>query len=128
MKTDKRKLGDLGEQIAVQYLREKGYPILERNYISKLGEIDIIAAINKDIYFIEVKTRTRNDYGLPQEAVNQAKQRKIIKTAIAYLKSEGYSDYNCRFDIISVLMDKNNHPQSIDFIENAFSPPDYYAF
>ncbi len=128
MKTDKRKLGDLGEQIAVQYLREKGYSILERNYSSKLGEIDIIAAINKDIYFIEVKTRTRNDYGLPQEAVNQAKQRKIIKTAVAYLKSKGYSDHNCRFDIISILMDKDNNFQTIDYLENAFSPPDYYTF
>jgi len=128
LRLDKKKLGLLGEQTAVEYLEEKGYSVLERNYTSKLGEVDIIVAKDEDICFVEVKARTRKDYGTPQEAVNQTKQQKIVKTALTYLKAKGYLKYNCRFDIISILMDKNNNSHKINHIENAFSPADYYTF
>lgn len=121
-------MGDLGEKLAAGYLKKRGYSVLKHNYRSKLGEIDLIAQKAKTICFVEVKTRTKDDFGPPQAAVNQAKQRQLTKAAMAYLKAHGLLEYNCRFDVISILMGNDNNPENINFIENAFSPGDYYSF
>ena len=79
------KLGRRGEAIAVSFLKRQGYKIIERNYRSKLGEIDIIAREKDNIVFVEVKTRRSDDFGLPQEAVSYRKQYRLTKIALGYL-------------------------------------------
>lgn len=112
-----RDIGAIGEDIAIKYLRENGYVILERNFRTKTGEIDIIASINDIIVFIEVKTRNSDKYGFPYEAVNYKKQQKIIKVAQNYINLRRLNDYQYRFDIIEIFL---NSQARVNHIENAF--------
>ncbi len=98
--------GVLGEQIAIEYLEQQGYRILERNYTEKSGEIDIISQKNNVIVFVEVKRRTGAKFGNGLESVTPDKIRRIIKTAELYLLRKGMSDCSCRFDILIVGIDE----------------------
>lgn len=100
----KKDLGDFGEEKSCRYLKNKGYKIINRNYRSKAGEVDIIAHKDDTLVFVEVKTRTSKAYGVPAEAVNHRKQERYIKTALHFINTTGnkYSTY--RFDIIEVLI------------------------
>lgn len=109
--------GLLGEQEATKYLVSKGYHILDRNYRTKVGEIDIIAIRSDILIFIEVKTRTNLKYGYPYEAVNWKKQDKIIKSSFIYMKQKNLTNYQIRYDIIEVFLNKK---LNINHIENAF--------
>ena len=107
--------GDRGEILAVEFLKNKGYKIVETNYKNKLGEIDIVAIDKKTLVFVEVKCRSTLAFGRPYEAVDERKQQKIRRVAELYLliKHKYYAD--CRFDIVEVLSD-----EVIGHIENAF--------
>ena len=113
-------LGKAGETIASEYLKKYGYIILEMNYRNFLGEIDIIGEYKNEIAFIEVKTRKSYQYGYPEEAVNIAKQKKIIKTASGYINGKGLQGKNYRFDVILIDFSKENKVKKIKHIENAF--------
>lgn len=102
-------MGRAGEKRAVKFLKNKGFKILKTNYQTRLGEIDIIAEDKGAIVFIEVKTRTSEDYGLPREAVDRRKQEKYYKTATFYLQREKKMDAPCRFDVVEVENEKINH-------------------
>ena len=104
----------MGEDMATQYLVDKGYKILERNYKNIIGEIDIIAEYKGVMVFVEVKYRNNDLYGMPREAVNRGKQLKIRKIATAYLKMKHKLDKPCRFDVVEILKD------SITHLENCF--------
>ena len=111
--------GKLGEELAVNYLIEKGYEILERNWRNIHKEIDIIARDGKDLVIVEVKTRQSDENGEPDLAVTRQKQTRLISAANAYLFQNSL-DINTRFDIISIIM-KDNSPV-INHIEDAFLP------
>ncbi len=111
--------GKQGEEIAVNYLIEKGYEILERNWRNRHKEIDIIAKDGKELVIVEVKTRKSNNYGEPDLAVNKQKQRLLIYAANAYIFRNNL-DINTRFDIISIVF--NDGEPVIDHIEDAFLP------
>ena len=99
----KNNMGAWGENQAAEYLQQRGYAVLERNFHSRFGEIDIIALKNNTICFVEVKTRKKSSYIMPAEAVNYRKQRRIILTAEFYL-SQHYSENKAvRFDVIEVF-------------------------
>jgi len=99
----KQQLGRAGEDEAAAFLKRKGYVLAARNYRAKVGEIDIIAWQDaQTLVFVEVKTRTGLSYGKPAEAVNYAKQRKIIRTAQWYLLQKHIAGCRCRFDVIEV--------------------------
>ncbi len=100
-------IGKLGEDIAVKYLENIGYKIIERNFYCKQGEIDIIAKDEKEIIFIEVKTRTNILYGNPADAVNLQKQKHIYKSAKYYLYKHSLRDVFVRFDVIEIYYLKN---------------------
>ncbi len=123
---NKKILGNLGESLAYDFLVEKGYKILERNYVWRKNEIDIIAEDEKErqIVFIEVKTRNTDYFIQPFEAVDLKKQKAIIKVANAYIRSLNI-DLEARFDIISIIQTKDETP-SIEHIVGAFEP--YIAF
>jgi len=116
MKNNKEK-GALGENMAVNYLKSKGYKIIDRNYRTSIGEIDIIAIKDNILAFIEVKSRTNLNYGYPYEAVNWKKQEKIIKSSYIYMKHKNLYEYQIRYDIIEVYLQKE---PKINYIENAF--------
>lgn len=117
---DRSNLGQLGEEIAVNYLTQKGFKIRERNYRCLLGEIDIIAEDQETLVFIEVRSRRGTHFGLPQETVNWAKQQRIRKIANHYLKVKGVWRMNWRFDVIGILFDEKSEIKSIELICDAF--------
>ena len=116
MKTNISK-GRYGEELAREYLVDKGYKILQLNYTTKLGEIDIIALDKRIIVFIEVKTRRSLEYGYAYEAVNRKKQEKIISTSLIFVKQNGFKDIQLRYDIIEVYLTPKTR---INHIDNAF--------
>ncbi|MFZ5997066.1 MAG: YraN family protein [Nitrospirota bacterium] len=109
--------GRHGEDIAVDYLKEKGYLLLHRNYRTPLGEADIIARDNDAVVFVEVKSRTSTAFGQPFEAVNFRKQEKLKKIALYYLKHNNIQA-PVRFDVISII--SRNGKEEINHILEAF--------
>ena len=108
--------GRLGEEIALKYIISKGGTIVEKNYRTKMGEVDLIVQINGELVFVEVKSRSNINYGYPSEAVNYKKQRKIINVAKYYILNNSLENVSIRFDVIEIyLKDKK-----INHIVNAF--------
>lgn len=115
---DRRAIGHDGEQRALAFLQEKGFSILETNYRSKAGEIDIIARKKSLIVFIEVKTRLSARYGYPEEAVDRKKARRMVRTAKQFLLSKRlYEKTDVRFDVLAVL--RKGEGFEIEHYENA---------
>ena len=117
------KTGKTGEDIAAQYLRERGFIISQRNFHSRYGEIDIIAENEQYILFVEVKTRKEGSLVSPAEAVDTQKQRKLASTA-AYYMMKSFCELQPRFDVaeITVVSGKKGEEYEIKYIENAFAP------
>jgi putative endonuclease len=114
----KRKLlGQAGEDLVEDYLKRKKFKILEKNFTSKIGEIDIIAQKENLIVFVEVKARKKTYFPI-SSVVNPSKQRKIILTAHLFIVQNGIEDKICRFDVATVVFNEENH--SIEYIDNAF--------
>lgn len=111
--------GRKGELASKSYMVNRGYIILDLNYRNKIGEIDIIALDKKReiLVFIEVKTRTNQTYGRACEAVNRKKQKKIVNCSKIYIRERNYLNYQPRYDIIEVYLDKNI---KINHLENSF--------
>ncbi len=118
---DRKEMGKLGERLASEYLAGKGCKILAANYrVGRLGEIDLIAAKNGRVCFIEVKTRSGETYGTPAEAVTFKKQRTIRQVAACYLKAHGSGDYQVQFDVIEVLVSKEGRLLNIRHLQEVF--------
>jgi len=112
-------LGDRGEMLAAGYLCDHGYQVLDKKVRASFGELDLIAKKNGTIIFVEVKTRSTSRLGLPEEAVDQAKQKQITKLAEWYLQKNKMNQVHVRFDVIALLYDGVSDPK-IRHIENAF--------
>ncbi|MEG1631757.1 MAG: YraN family protein [Hydrogenoanaerobacterium sp.] len=123
MITEKRRIGNVGEDRAAEYLEDENYKIVQRNYNTGVGEIDIIAQNDKYIIFAEVKTRSEASLETPAEAVTKAKQRRIIKTTQKYL-SENSCSLQPRFDVIEVITSEDAIT-GINHLENAFWAGDF---
>ncbi len=104
MTQDRLSLGAWGEDQAVLYLRRQGVKIVARNFMTPVGEVDIICRSKKELIFVEVKTRRSNAYGTPAEAVGKRKQRQIIRAAQWYLAQNKIS-LQPRFDVVAVMPD-----------------------
>lgn len=100
-------IGKLGEDEATKYLEQNGYKILDRNFSCKRGEIDIIALEKEEIVFIEIKSRTNKEYGLPREAVTKQKINHILKTAEYYLYVRKLENLPVRIDVIEIFIRNN---------------------
>ena len=111
-------LGSKGEDIAEEFLRRKGFRILEKNYKTFVGEIDIIALDGETVVFVEVKTRANDSFGYPFEAVHTMKRRKLRNLALLYMKKQG-GEIPVRFDVLSIMCSPNGRKQ-IDHIADAF--------
>jgi len=114
----KKELGKKGEEIALRFLKKKGYRIIERNYVCKMGEVDIVAKEKDTFAFIEVKTRRTTTFGPPQMAVDQKKQEQLSKAALHFLKEKRLEEAKARFDVVAILLGPRG--EEIELIRNAF--------
>ncbi|MEC4112744.1 YraN family protein [Myroides pelagicus] len=110
-------LGKLGEAKAVEYLEAKGYVILERNWVKQGKEIDIVALLDNVLVFVEVKTRSSLEYGLPQEFVKHHKIKHLLTAADIYITMHDREE-EVRFDIIAVYA--NEESFELEHLEDAF--------
>lgn len=120
----KHQLGKWAEQRACRYLCEQGLHLLKNNYQSFKGEIDLIMQDRDDIVFIEVRSKSRIDYGSALESIHRKKQSRIINTAVYFLQTQGWlHKVNYRFDVVSLefIADK----WKIEWMKNAFSGKDW---
>ena len=114
----RQKFGKKGESVAVRYLKKQGYRIVEQNYRSKAGEIDIIAREKQSLVFVEVKTRSSRSFGSPKWAITPKKQKVISMAALYYLKMTNQKDVDARFDVVSILL--QGEDTQIELVRNAF--------
>ena len=113
-------LGKKGELLALRHLEERLYQILETNYRNGKGEIDIIAKDKKTLVFVEVKTRSSEKFGAPEESIDEQKKRLLANTASVYMEKIKH-EWEIRFDIISIIFD-GNHQAKIYHYKDAFFP------
>jgi len=115
----RRDTGILGEKLAKNFLRKKGYHILETNYRCREGEIDIVARQKDCLVFIEVRTRTSLEFGSPEESVTAAKMEKLRTTAAHYQQTHDDLPQSWRIDMVAIELDRKKQPSRIELIENA---------
>jgi putative endonuclease len=114
----RQQYGEAGEAVAARLLRRQGYRILETNYRTPIGEIDIIARERDTIVFVEVKARRSLHFGHPKTAVTALKQRKLSMVALYYLKTTGQSGAKARFDVVAIS-GATERPE-VEVVRNAF--------
>ncbi|RLD91483.1 MAG: hypothetical protein DRJ09_01045 [Bacteroidetes bacterium] len=112
-------MGKKGEALAVQHLKSKGYEILETNWRSIHKEIDVIAIDNGELVIVEVKTRSTDYFGYPEEAVDAKKQKLLISAAQDYVDKTDWEG-GVRYDIVSIVLTNQSH--TINHIIDAFTP------
>jgi putative endonuclease len=115
-------LGRRGEREAERYLRRLGYIIVARGRRDRLGEIDLVTVDGRTVVFVEVKTRRSHDAGHPVEAVDEDKQRRLTRLALAFLKRHNLLECSARFDIVAVTWPEGARRPVIEHFQNAFEP------
>lgn len=113
-----RELGQEGENLAEICLKRKKYNIIERNWRSKFGEIDLVCSKKREIVFVEVKSRSSNLYGEAAEAIDDKKKQKLKLLAEAYLQKMRLENKTARFDIVTVMWEDKSRPPEIEHLEN----------
>ncbi|MBF8267397.1 MAG: rnhB [Dehalococcoidia bacterium] len=116
-----KRLGDAGEMAARGYLQGKGYTILETNFRSPYGEVDVVAQEGDCLVFVEVRTRAGNDFGRPEESITPSKERRLIATAETYIQSRPGLPSQWRIDLVAVEVDRRGRIKRIEQTENAVS-------
>jgi len=112
-------LGLVGERLAERELKRRGYRILERRWRCRIGEIDLVARDGETLVIVEVKTRSRRDYGPPTDAVDARKRRKLERLAHMYLAAKRLRDVTVRFDVVGVQACPGERPR-VEIFPNAF--------
>ena len=115
-------LGKRGEDVAARFLKRRGYLIVARGQRDMLGELDLVAIDQRTIVFVEVKTRKSHHAGHPAEAVGEAKQRRLTRLALGYLKRHDLLEYQARFDVVAVTWPDSDQRPTIEHFCNAFAP------
>jgi len=122
------RLGTRGENLACQFLKKNGYKILYRNFKGRTGgEIDVVCRDRDTLVFVEVKTRTREDFGRPLDAVNRKKRDRIARGGLAWLRLLDDPDILFRFDVIEVIIAEGEEPR-LELLQNVFSLPKPYIY
>ncbi len=117
----RRDTGILGEKLARDFLKKRGYRIIETNYRCPEGEIDIIARHKDFLVFVEVRTKTSLEFGSPEESITPAKREKLRTTAYRYQQAHNDLPLSWRIDVVAVELDQKGKPSRIELIENAVS-------
>lgn len=122
------RLGTRGENLACQFLKRSGYKILYRNFRGRTGgEIDLVCRDGDTLVFVEVKTRTREDFGRPFEAIDRDKQKRISRGGLAWLRLLNDPDILFRFDVVEVIMAEGAPPR-LELLRNAFALSEPYIY
>ena len=116
---DRRRLGSLGEKVALRHLEGLGYKIREKNFRSREGEIDIIAEKDDYLVFVEVRTRSSSSFGTPEESITASKGERLITLDEGYLQSHGDLPPYWRIDVVAVEMGRGGRVRRVEVIENA---------
>jgi putative endonuclease len=114
-----RNFGNFGERVAASHLESKGYEILERNYSTREGEIDIIASRGDDLVFVEVRSRRGRNFGTPEESISGRKAAHVRAAAAAYVQEHPNSPPNQRVDVVALELDAKGRVLRVEQIENA---------
>src|SRR3954470_2986336 len=122
------RLGTRGENLACRFLKKNGCKILYRNFKGRTGgEIDVVCRDRDTLVFVEVKTRTSEDFGRPLETIDRAQRNRIVRGGLAWLRLLGDPDILFRFDVVEVVIAKGAQPR-IEIVRNAFSLPEPYLY
>ena len=116
--TYQQQIGSLGEKIAAEFLFKKGFMLLDQNYHTRYGELDLITAISATIVFVEVKTRTSNSFGNPESSITEAKLMRIQNAALLWLQEHPKSGDDWRIDVVAVTMDGRKNVKEIQHFIN----------
>src|SRR5438445_10894938 len=116
-------LGEEGERVAARFLEARGYRILERNYRTRRGEIDLIAEDGRVLVFVEVKVRLDDRFGGPAAAITRAKQARIARLAQQYLAWRRVGDRTCRFERL-LIWGPDPQTQRLELLPGAFEMPE----
>ena len=119
MKPTRATIGQWGEAIASKHLEDTGYTILHRNWRHGHGELDIVACKAELVVFAEVRTRTSDAFGTPEETITPRKRTKLIETALAYLDEHGLDEAQWQIDVIVIELDAKNAVTRLEQIEAA---------
>lgn len=120
MKKYNKLIGNYGESIAKNFLINNKYKIIDMNYRTKYGEIDIICRYDDILVFCEIKSRYTNSFGSPIESVTYYKQKQIIKLSQIYLMANKFYNYNIRYDIIEIIFNNKNASFTLNHVKDAF--------
>jgi putative endonuclease len=121
MKSTPQALGRWGENQAAVYLEGRGYAILERNFRTPYGEIDLVARKQNTVVFVEVKTRSSNSYGLPEESITPGKAAHLLDAARSYIEDHSTSECVWRVDVIAIQRSSDDRPPQITHFRKALS-------
>ena len=114
---DRREIGRITESIAATYLQQQGYQIIERNFSNKFGEIDLIAIDREVLVFVEVKAKTGEKYGLPEEMISQNKLAKVRRMGLLYM---GDRLVSCRIDVVAIVLNQAKSVERITVYQNVY--------
>jgi putative endonuclease len=117
----RRDTGILGEKLAKDFLKKRGYRIIETNYRCPQGEIDIVAKHKNWLVFIEVRAKKSSEFGSPEESITPVKQERMRTTAAYYRQTHNNLPPLWRIDVVAIELDQNGKPLRIELIENAVS-------
>lgn len=115
----RRRFGDFGERVAASHLEAKGYTIIERNWSTREGEIDIIAARGSNLVFVEVRSRQGRSMGTPEESISGRKAQHMRAAAAAYSQQHPEAPVNHRIDVVAIELDAKGRVMRVEQIENA---------
>ncbi len=115
---DRKQLGALGEKLAKDFLKKRGYRIAETNFKCRSGEIDIIAEQGGCLSFVEVRSKSSLEFGTPEESITPSKKEKLINSALTYLSTHKDLPSQWRIDLVAVELDQNGKTRRIELIQN----------
>ncbi len=121
---NRKETGQRGEQLAIDYLKKHGYKIIENNYRSRFGEIDIVSKHKNILVFTEVRAKTSLEFGIPEESIRETKAAHLRATAYQYLETHDKLPEQWRIDFIVIEMDDKGKPKRINLIDSAIGDED----
>jgi len=119
MRMERQEIGKLGEKLALRHLKKRGYRILDRNFRCRRGEIDIVATQKDYLVFVEVRTKTTEAFGTPEESITRTKKDHLIAAALTYISEHKKLPPLWRIDVVAVELDQKGKSKRIEIIENA---------
>ena len=117
--TQRQRLGRRGEALARRHLQSRGYVVLETNYRTRSGEIDIVAEKDGGVVFVEVRTKTSGHFGPPEESITPQKREHLVAAAQQYLQDNDAADRDWRIDLVAVELGPGGRVVRLDVLENA---------